>query len=168
MKKNIYFAIMITSTLMILNGCATAIGTSPKGLEIPIEKASLKFASDVKDGGYKVVGTDELKKWLDDNKQLTIISTLPVEDDKASGILPSAINGVMPKSEKELSQADKDNLLKIVGADKDKTFVVYCGFVACRRSHLGAKVLVENGFKNVYRYPAGIAGWKEVGYPLAK
>jgi rhodanese-related sulfurtransferase len=74
----------------------------------------------------------------------------------------------MPKSEKELTQADKDNLLKAAGVDKEKTFVLYCGFVACRRSHIGAKILVENGFKNVYRYPAGITGWIESGYPLSK
>lgn len=41
---------------------APSHGTSPKGLEIPIEKAALKFAADVKDGGYRVVTTDELKK----------------------------------------------------------------------------------------------------------
>jgi len=74
----------------------------------------------------------------------------------------------MPKTEKELTTADKENLLKVAGPDKEKPVVVYCGFVACRRSHIGAKVLVENGFKNVYRYPGGISGWSESGYPLTK
>lgn len=167
MKTNCYL-ILIIAMLMTLCGCATTIGTSPKGLEVPIEKAAIKFASDINDGGYRIVGTDELKKWLDDKKQLTIISTLPAEEDKLFGLLPSAINAAMPKSEKELTQAQKDGILKVAGADKDKTFVVYCGFVACRRSHLGAKTLVENGYKNVYRYPAGIVGWQEAGYPLVK
>lgn len=142
--------------------------TSPKGLEIPIEKALVKFAADVKDGGYKVVDTDELKKWLDDGKQITVISALPVNDDKGLGILPGAVNGAMPKTEKELTPAEKDNLLKAAGADKEKIIVVYCGFVACRRSHIGAKILVENGFQNVYRYPGGVIAWKEAGYPLTK
>jgi rhodanese-related sulfurtransferase len=149
-------------------GCATNHGTSPKGLEVPIEKAAVKFNSDIKDGGYKVVGTEELKKWLDEGKKMTIISTLPVAEDKVLGLLPSAVNGAMPKTEKELTPADKDSLLKAAGADKEKPVVVYCGFVACRRSHIGAKILVENGFKNVYRYPAGITGWGESGYPLTK
>lgn len=167
MKTNCYL-VLIVAILMTLSGCATTIGTSPKGLEVPIEKAAMKFASDIKDGGYKVVGTDELKKWLDDKKQLTIISTLPAEEDKVFGLLPSAINAEMPKSEKELTQVQKEKILKAAGADKDKTFIVYCGFVACRRSHLGAKILVENGYNNVYRYPAGIVGWQEAGYPLIK
>src|SRR6185369_3973633 len=157
------FAIALT-----LAGCAATHGTSPKGLEVPIEKAALKFSSDIKDGGYKIVSTDELKKWLDEGKKLTIISTLPAAEDKEFGALPSAVNGAMPKSEKDLSLADRDNLLKAAGTDKEMPVVVYCGFVACRRSHIGAKILVENGFKNVYRYPAGITGWKESGYPLTR
>lgn len=155
-----------TISLALVNSAPAQ--TSPKGLEIPIEKASVKFAADVKDGGYKVVDTEELKKWLDEGKQVTVISTLPVADDKALGTLPGAVNGNMPKTEKELTAAEKDNLLKVAGADKEKTIVVYCGFVACRRSHIGAKILVENGFQNVYRYPGGVVAWKEAGHSLTK
>jgi len=153
--------------LAALVGC-NASGTSPKGLEVPIEKAAFKFADDVKDSGYKLVGTEELKKWLNESKKVTIISALPVDDDKAFGTLPSSINGAMPKTEKELTQADKDNLLKAAGSDKENTIVIYCGFLACRRSHIGAKILVENGFQNVYRYPGGITAWKEMGYTITK
>ena len=163
--KNLATLFVMTLTLA---GCVSTHGTSPKGLEVPIERAAVKFSADIKDGGYKVVGTDELKKWLDDGKKLTIISTLPALEDKEIGILPSAVNGAMPKSEKELTPADKDNLLKVAGADREKPVVIYCGFVACRRSHIGAKILIENGFKNVYRYPAGVTGWSESGYPLTK
>jgi rhodanese-related sulfurtransferase len=74
----------------------------------------------------------------------------------------------MPKTEKELTKSDKDALLKAAGSDKGKTMVLYCGFVACRRSHIGAKILVENGFTNVYRYPGGITAWQEMGYPVTK
>ncbi len=152
---------------LLLSGCAT-IGTSPKGLEMPIEKAAIKFSSDIKEGGYQLVGTEELKKWLDSGKKLTVISTLPARDDKQLGTLPSAVSGTMPKSEKDLTPADKNGILLAAGSDKEQTVVVYCGFVACRRSHLGAKILVENGYKQVYRYPAGIAGWREADFPVNK
>jgi rhodanese-related sulfurtransferase len=166
--KTIYSLVMTAFTALMLTGCATSHGTSPKGLEVPIEKATVKFSADVKEGGYKIVTTDELKKWLDEGKKLTIISTLPADEDRQFGILPASVNGTMPKSEKELTAADTDNLLKAAGTDKEKTVVVYCGFVACRRSHIGSKILIENGFRNVYRYPAGITGWTESGYPLKK
>lgn len=142
--------------------------TSPKGLEVPIESATVKFVSDVKDGGYKIVDTAGLKKWLDEGKKITIISTLPASDDKTLGKLPSALNAMIPRTEQELTPADKDNLLKVAGSDKEKTIVIYCGFVGCRRSHIGAKILVDGGFKDVYRYPAGIIGWKEMGYSVEK
>ena len=165
----LFYVLTVTVIIFLaFTGCASIPGTSSKGLEIPIEKAAFKLVTDVKDGGYKIVGTEELKKWIDEGKKLTIISTLTLNDDNVIGILPGAINGVMPKSEKELTQADKDNLLKVAGSDREKLIVVYCGFVACRRSHLGAKVLVENGFQNIYRYPGGTTAWEEVGLPLTK
>lgn len=166
---------MKTSNLLMIAGImslalvgSVSAQTSPKGLEVPIEKAAIKFAEDVKDGGYKAIDTDELKKWIDEGKQITVISTLPASDDKSLGTLPGAVNGAMPKMEKELTQAEKDNLLKSAGVNKEKIIVVYCGFLACRRSHIGAKILVENGFQNVYRYPGGIIAWKEAGYPVSK
>lgn len=163
------FNLLVVAGTMSLALAGNALGqTSPKGLEIPIEKATVKFAADVKDGGYNVVDTEELKKWIDDGKKIIIISTLPASDDKAIGTLPGAVNGSMPKTEKELTAAEKDNLLKVAGADKEKVIVVYCGFVACRRSHIGAKILVENGFQNVYRHPGGVIAWKEAGYPITK
>ena len=146
-----------------LVGCATTHGTSPKGLEIPIENASIKFSSDIKDGGYGIVDTATLKKWLAEGKQILIISSLPASEDKDFGMLPSAVNAAMPKTEKELTPAAKDAIIKTAGDDKEKTIVVYCGFVACRRSHIGAKILVDAGFNNIYRYPAGITGWQEMG-----
>jgi len=146
-----------------LAGCATTHGTSPKGLEIPIENATITFSSDVRDGGYGIVNTATLRKWLAEGKKILIISSLPATEDKDFGTLPSAVNAAMPKTEKELTPAAKDAIIKAAGNDKEKTIVVYCGFVACRRSHIGAKILVDAGFKNVYRYPAGITGWQETG-----
>jgi rhodanese-related sulfurtransferase len=166
--KGINYLVLSVVFSLVISGCASTLGTSPKGLEVPIEKAAVKFSSDIRDGGYKIVGTDELKKWLDEGKKVTIISTLPASDDKDFGTLPAAVNGTIPKSEKDLTPEDKRNLLKVAGEDKEQPVVVYCGFVACRRSHIGAKILVDNGYRNVYRYPAGITGWSESGYPLTK
>ena len=159
---------LIAVTAFALTGCAASIGTSPKGLEVPIEKAAVQFAADTKANAYKVVTTEELKKWVDAQKKMTIISALPAEEDVALGTLPGAVNGALPKTEKELTPADKERIIKAAGSDKGQTIVVYCGFVACRRSHIGATILVENGYTDVYRYPAGITGWKEMGYPLSK
>lgn len=167
MKKSVLIAVLAILSLSLI-GCTSGVGTAPKGSEVAIEKAAIKFADDLKTGGYKVVSTEELKKLLDEGKKITIISALPAAEDKDLGILPNALNSAVPKTEKELTPADKDTLVKTAGIEKDKTIVIYCGFVACRRSHIGAKLLVDEGYTNVYRYPAGITGWKEAGYPTAK
>ena len=166
--KNMLRGSLIAVAAFALTGCAASHGTSPKGLEIPIEKAAIKFAADTKPGTYKVVTTEELKKWLDEKKAMVIVSALPAEEDASFGKLPGAVNGMIPKTEKELTPADKERIIKAAGPDKGKTVVVYCGFVACRRSHIGATVLAENGYTDVYRFPAGITGWAEMNLPLVK
>jgi thiosulfate/3-mercaptopyruvate sulfurtransferase len=166
--KNMAHGVLIAAVTFALTGCAASHGTSPKGLEVPIEKAAMKFATDTKANAYKLVTTDELKKWMDDKKKMTIISALPAEEDASFGKLPGAINSMIPKTEKELTPADKERMIKAAGSDKGQTIVIYCGFVACRRSHIGATILAENGYTDVYRYPAGITGWGEMGYSLTK
>ena len=56
----------------------------------------------------------------------------------------------------------------VLGYDKDRPIVVYCGFVKCTRSHNGAAWAVKLGYKNVYRYPGGIFAWKGAKYPTGK
>jgi len=165
MKK--YLVVITLLSVFALAACA-GHGTSVKGKEIPIENAAVKFVADANAGGFKLITTSELKKSLDDGKKITIISTLPAEEDKNFGTLPDALSAPLPKTEKELTPADKDNLLKVAGDDKEKEIVVYCGFVACRRSTIGAKILVDAGYKNVYKYPGGITAWIEAGYPVVK
>ncbi|MBQ6438766.1 MAG: rhodanese-like domain-containing protein [Mogibacterium sp.] len=65
----------------------------------------------------------------------------------------------------KLSKKNKKKYKKVTvkQVNKDKTIVVYCGFVGCERSHQGAMYLVSKGFKNVYRYPGGISAWVDAG-----
>jgi thiosulfate/3-mercaptopyruvate sulfurtransferase len=165
MKKS--FVVIALLSVFTLAACA-GHGTSVRGNEIPIESAAVKLVADAKASGFNLITTSELKKSLDEGKKITIISTLPAEEDKNFGTLPGSLSAPLPKTEKELTPADKDNLLKVAGDDKEKEIVVYCGFVACRRSTIGAKILVDAGYKNVYKYPGGITAWIEAGYPVVK
>ena len=164
MKKLTLFAVL--PLVLTLAACAT-VGTSPKGLEAPIEKAAIGLMADVQNGGYKLVDAEALNKWMNDKKEIVLIDTMPKEDF-AKIRIKGAVNGPMPKSDKEITPYDKQTLLSAASGDKEKTIVVYCGFTACRRSHWGAKLLVEEGYKNVYRYPGGIVGWMEYQYPVDK
>jgi rhodanese-related sulfurtransferase len=99
---------------------------------------------------------------------MTIISTLTPAEEREFGTIPTAVNSAMPKSEQDLMPEDRELLLRAAGSDKESPVVVYSGLVADRRSHIGAKLLVEKGYRNVFRYPAGITGWKEVGSTSVK
>jgi rhodanese-related sulfurtransferase len=60
----------------------------------------------------------------------------------------------------ETGGMSKNDFEKLLGPDKDKTIVIYCGFVKCTRSHNGALWAKKLGYKNVYRHPGGIFAWR--------
>ena len=54
----------------------------------------------------------------------------------------------------------------LLGPDKNKLIVFYCGFVKCSRSHNGALWAKKLGYTNVVRFPGGIYAWKGAKYPV--
>ena len=67
----------------------------------------------------------------------------------------------------ETLQLRQQDFVQMLGPDKNKLIVIYCGFVKCTRSHNGATWAVNHGYTNVYRYPGGIFAWKGAKYPTA-
>ena len=49
---------------------------------------------------------------------------------------------------------------------KDKPILIYCA--TGNRSTVAARILINNGFKNIYNMRYGIAEWARSGYPVAK
>jgi rhodanese-related sulfurtransferase len=136
------------------------------------EKAAVKLAREVVAGGYSLVTAEELKKWIDEKKDMLIVDTMPFADSYQKEHVPGAKQFLFPipdmatwdaKETDGKSQADYEALL---GKNKDKTLVIYCGFVKCTRSHNGATWAKKLGYKNVYRFAGGIFAWKGVEYPV--
>lgn len=142
--------------------------------EVEKENGAVKLVREVQRGGYDVVTTDELKAWMDQGKDMVIVDTMPYEASYKKNHIPGAVQFLFPipdmnewdTSESDgKSQADFETLL---GPDKNKTVVVYCGFVKCTRSHNGAAWVKKMGYKNVYRYAGGIFAWKGAEYSIEK
>jgi thiosulfate/3-mercaptopyruvate sulfurtransferase len=132
------------------------------------EKIAVKFAREVERGGYKVVTTQELKNWIDQKKDMLIVDTMPADNFKKQHI-PGAVNFELQRPElTQMSDKMRADFEKLLGPDKDRTIVFYCGFVDCERSHNGGMWATKFGYKNAYRQPAGIKGWLEAGYPVEK
>jgi len=121
-----------------------------------------------------VVSTEELKLWIDSGKDMVIVDTMPFEASYKKNHLPGAVQFLFPIPEmkqwntNETAGRTQDDFISLLGSDKNKLIVVYCGFVKCTRSHNGALWAIKLGYKNVYRYPGGIFAWKGAKYPVEK
>ena len=162
------FWILVPAVVFIVAFTSNALaawGTS----EVDTEKVAVTFAREVERGGYKIVSTEELKQWIDRKKDMLVVDTMPYEASYKKQHIPGAVQIEFPIPEMtKMDDAMKANLEKLLGPNKDRTIVFYCGFVKCTRSHNAAMWAVKLGYKNVYRQPGGIKAWTDADYPVKK
>jgi thiosulfate/3-mercaptopyruvate sulfurtransferase len=168
MLKHGWIAELLTITLVVIVSVSPSLaawGTK----EIDTEKGAVTFQREVERGGYKVVSTTELKGWLDQKKDMLIVDTMPYEDSYKKQHIPGAVQIEFPIPEMtQLDEKKKADLEKLLGPNRDRLIVFYCGFTKCTRSHNSAMGAVKLGYKNVYRCPGGIKAWEEADYPIEK
>jgi rhodanese-related sulfurtransferase len=157
---------------LLLASPSFALFDSKFEAETTKEAEAVKLFRDTTAGGYDLVTAAELKAMIDAGKDMLIIDTMPFEDSYKKEHVPGALQFLFPipdmkewdvKETGGKSQADFEAML---GPDKDKAVVIYCGFVKCTRSHNGAVWARKLGYTNVYRFPGGIFGWKGAGFPV--
>ncbi len=151
--------------------CGSGCGQNKFQQEVETEKVAVKLARHMAEGEYEVVTTAELKVLLDKRTDMVLVDAMPLEASYQKQHIAGAVQFLFPKSTMETwdtgetagkSEADYAALL---GEDKAKLVVVYCGFTACGRSHNGALWARQAGYENVKRYPGGIFAWKGAGLP---
>lgn len=140
-------------------------GTSRDGSEVEIEMASMKLVKAVEEGKYQMINTEDLKKKVDAKEDMVLIDTMPAKSYDKNHI-PGALNAELPVTMEEVTPEQREAFVKALGDDKAKEIVLYCGFVGCERSHVGALIAQEEGFTNVIRHPGGIGAWLEAQYPV--
>jgi thiosulfate/3-mercaptopyruvate sulfurtransferase len=137
--------------------------------ELETEQIAVTFAREVARGGYDVVTAKELKDWMDQKKDMLIVDTMPFEASYKKQHIKGAVQIEFPIPEMTtLDDKKKAEFEKLLGPNKDRLIVFYCGFVKCTRSHNAAMWAKKLGYKNVYRLPGGIKAWDEAGYPIEK
>jgi thiosulfate/3-mercaptopyruvate sulfurtransferase len=164
-KQKILWAVVVWFVVSVVyaNTGMALWGTS----EVDTEKVSVTFAREVARGGYQIVSTDELKIWIDQKKDMLIVDTMPFEASFKKNHIPGAVNFELPVPEMTtMDDKTKEAFEKLLGPDKNRLIVFYCGFTKCTRSHNGAMWAVKLGYKNVYRQPGGIKAWIEAKYPV--
>ena len=172
MKK--YIVVLCTGLIVLLASAPAWSFDNKFEKEVKSEALAVKLLREVQQGGYDVVTTSELKNWIDQGKDMLIVDTMPYEDSYKKMHVPGAqqflfpIPAMVEWDVKETAGKSAEDYAKLLGPDKDKLIVVYCGFVKCTRSHNGAVWAKKLGYTNVYRYPGGIFAWKGADYPIEK
>jgi len=170
--KKMFGNLLIGILIMGLATFAHAFGKDKFEEELEKEQGAIKLAREIQRGGYDIVSTEELKKMLDEKKDILVIDTMPYQDSYKKEHVPGAKQFLFPIPDmltwdtKETGDKTIEDYKAILGPDTDKTIVIYCGFVKCTRSHNGAVWARKLGYKNVLRYPGGIFAWKGAKYPV--
>lgn len=113
----------------------------------------------VEEAGYKTVTAEELQTLMKENKDVVVI-------DSRGG---KWYDGEVIAGAKHLS-ADKTNkktLAKLIKT-KDTPVAFYCSGTECPASANAAHTALKLGYTNVYKFPGGIAEWKEKKLPTTK
>lgn len=166
-KRQVSAWLLAGAFVFVLCGAASAAvwGTG----ELDTEKTAVKFCREVVKGGYGIVTTEELKTWTDRKEDMLVVDTMPLEDSYVKNHIPGAVQFELPVEEMSgMDEQVKASFEKILGPDKARKLVFYCGFTKCGRSHNGAMWAVKMGYTNVYRYPGGIKGWMEADGKVEK
>ncbi len=174
MRRISFFVAAIAVVCLVLGFAPTVLADDMFQKEVEKEQGAVKLVREVQRGGYDVVTAEELKKWMDGGKDILIIDTMPYEASYKKQHVPGAKQFLFPIPDmvewdvKETDGKTQEDFIALLGPDKDKTLVFYCGFVKCTRSHNGAAWAKKLGYTNVYRFPGGIYAWKGAGYPDEK
>ena len=155
----------------LLSSPAFALFDDKFEAEVVKETDAVKLVRDTQAGGYELLTAAELKKWLDEGKQMLLIDTMPEAGFKKEHI-PGAKQFLFPiprmstwDSKKTAGKSEAD-YAALLGSDKNIPVVIYCGFVNCTRSDNGASWARKLGFTKVYRFPGGLYAWKGAKFPL--
>ena len=167
------FNLVVCGLFML--GCSGSVSNKNKfEKEVDNEQAAVKLVREAQQGGYNVITAKELKDLIGSGKGLLVIDTMPYDASYKKAHVPGAKQFLFPIPEmkewntKETGGKTLDDFQALLGPEKDKLIVVYCGFVKCTRSHNGAMWAVKLGYKNVLRFPGGIFAWQGAGYPTEK
>ena len=173
MRKGTLFLwlVVVVASLTLVSGCVNSkadpkkVGVSEANVQA--EFLAMKAAGEKERGGYELMSLEELKTKLDAKEDMLVVDTMPYEASYKKQHIPTAVQFEFPIPEMNtMDEGTEQQYRDLLGPDKDKMIVVYCGFVKCGRSHNGAMWAVKLGYTNVYRCLGGIRGWKEAGYPV--
>jgi rhodanese-related sulfurtransferase len=176
-RNGLYVLRLVMCLLLALGVAAGASGVALAAdlfeKETEKEKEAVKLVRDSRRGGYDVVSAEELKELIAGNPELLVIDTMPFAESYKKEHVPGARQFLFPIPDmpnwdpQQTDGKSQQDFLSLLGPDKERPIVFYCGFVKCTRSHNGAAWATQLGYRNVLRFAGGLYAWKGAGYPVA-
>lgn len=133
----------MNSSTKVLNCCAITECSKNEDIKIEVDNSNVETK----------VNIEQAKKLVDENKELVIFD-VRTKEEYNSGHIKNAI--LIP-----YDQINEN--IDLIKQYKDKTVLVYCR--SGKRSTIGIKSLIDNGFGKIYHMYQGILMWK---YDLVK
>jgi thiosulfate/3-mercaptopyruvate sulfurtransferase len=165
--KVILWLLIAVAGSTLVSACTNPQKVGVSQANVQAEFLAMKACAEKERGGYELISLGDLKGKLDSQEDMLVVDTMPYEASYKKQHIPTAVQFEFPIAEmKTMDSGMEQQYRDLLGPDKDKMIVAYCGFVKCGRSHNGAMWAVKLGYTNVYRCLGGIYGWKEAGYPV--
>ena len=82
--------------VLVFMGTGVVMAADKFEEELTWEKISIGLYNQTKTGGYKLVGTEELKSWIDGKKDMVLIDTMPYEDSYKRSTSPAPSSSSSP------------------------------------------------------------------------
>ncbi len=101
------------------------------------------------------ISAEDLRERMKSDNCPVVINAL-TEDAFMAKHIPGSIN--IPEENAEMAE----NILPV----KNQDIVVYCANADCDASPNLAEKLMDMGYKNVWDFEEGLAGWRRAGYNL--
>ena len=124
---------VLVLSLVVLCGC----GTNRFQQELQTEEAAVKLVNETLEGDYGLLDTAELKALVDSDEAFLLVDAMPAADSYDRGHIEGAVNFEFDKevidrwSDEDLQGPRAEAFLQLLGEDKDRKLVMYCGFVKC-------------------------------------
>lgn len=136
--------------------------------EHEIEQLTLKVSRETVQGAYQLLSVADLKKMIEAKEDFILVDAHPPREFGLAHIEGAANFGFAPNRtgrwEDDALGKSLEDYKSLLGGDRNRKIVAYCGFNACGRSHVAAMWARELGYANVYRVPGGTRAWKDAGY----
>lgn len=162
----------LLACIALLTGC---LGAEDKfAREVTKEAEAVKLAKETIRGGYDLITVSQLKELQEQGADMVVVDAMPYEKSYLKGHIPGAVQFLFPIKPMDNWNTDETagkteaDYTALLGPNKDRLVVVYCGFVKCGRSDNGAVWAKRLGYTNVKRLPGGIFAWKGAEYPVAE